>query len=152
MESILTKKHITIRIERFFDNHSFGILCCTQVNVRPWEKGKKTSWSNRTVDIAGDDNYVLDWNKNKRVLRRANEKRELVKERKVRKIQIIGHIISHNSFISNIIEDKVLAKEGGGRPRKTFCGRHPQDDEIWKLSRNERITEDGRLRLYRQDM
>lgn len=29
-KTILTSKHISIGIRKFFANHSFGVLCCTQ--------------------------------------------------------------------------------------------------------------------------
>lgn len=36
--------------------------------------------------------------------------------------KLIGHLTSHNPFITNITEGRINGRKGTGRPRKTFVG------------------------------
>lgn len=43
-----------------------------------------------------------------------------------RKIKLIGHIIQHDDFITNIFEEKVTGKKPRGRPRKQYYEHIPE--------------------------
>ncbi|KAI5727290.1 hypothetical protein M8J77_000272 [Diaphorina citri] len=57
---------------------------------------------------------------NERVLAEVKERRYLMNFIASRKIKLIGHIIRHNDFLSNIFEGKVEGKKPRGRPRMRY--------------------------------
>ncbi|KAI5734042.1 hypothetical protein M8J77_001775 [Diaphorina citri] len=65
--------------------------------------------------------WIRPWKKsNERVLEEVGESRQLIKTIEKRKIKLIGHIIRHNNFITNIFEGKIQGKKTRGRPRKQY--------------------------------
>lgn len=50
------------------------------------------------------------------------EPRQIIKMMEIRKTKFFGHIMRHNTFITNITEGKINGKRGKGRPRETNLG------------------------------
>ncbi|KAI5731180.1 hypothetical protein M8J77_006038 [Diaphorina citri] len=71
-----------------------------------WRKMNKTSW--------------VEKKSNERVLAEVKERRYLMNFIASRKTKLIGHIIRHNDFLSNIFEGKVEGKKPRGRPRMPY--------------------------------
>lgn len=57
---------------------------------------------------------------NEEVLKKVKEKRRLVAETDKRKVKFVGHILRHNSFLGNIMEEKILGQKRIGQPRKKY--------------------------------
>lgn len=71
-----------------------------------WRRMTRTSW------IEKKSNEVL--------LEEIKEKRSLMQRIMKRKIKLIGHLLRHNTFITNIIEGKMEGRRPRGRPRKMY--------------------------------
>jgi hypothetical protein len=57
----------------------------------------------------------MDRKSNEEVLKEINEKRTILRVVGMRKVKLIGHLLRHNSFVTNIMEGRVLGKESRGR-------------------------------------
>lgn len=57
---------------------------------------------------------------NEEVLKEVKEKRRLVAEMDKRKVKFVGHILRYNSFLGNIMEEKILGQKRRGQPRKKY--------------------------------
>jgi hypothetical protein len=73
-----------------------------------WKRLLRISWTERKS--------------NEEILRIVEEKRVLLSIIRSRSGKLIGHIMSHNLFIINIMEGRINERKGRGRPRKTFIG------------------------------
>lgn len=51
-------------------------------------------------------------NINEEILERVKDKRLLISTIEIRRFEMVGHLILHNNFISNIIEEKIEGKRG----------------------------------------
>jgi hypothetical protein len=63
------------------------------------------------------------------VLKEINEKRTILRVVGMRKVKLIGHLLRHNGFITNIMEGRVLRKESRGRPnlmKELFCNSYAE--------------------------
>jgi hypothetical protein len=53
----------------------------------------------------------MDRKSNKEVLKEINEKRTILRVVGMRKVKLIGHLLRHNGFVTNIMEDKCVGEE-----------------------------------------
>lgn len=60
----------------------------------------------------------IDKKRNEQVLKEVRGKRQMMKMIESTKTKLIGHIIRHNDFITNIFEEEVTGKKPRGRLRK----------------------------------
>jgi hypothetical protein len=65
----------------------------------------------------------IDRKTNEEVLREIGEKRQLMKQIKLRKGRWIGHILRHQCLLLRILEGKIEGKRGRGRPRNNYLGK-----------------------------
>jgi hypothetical protein len=73
-----------------------------------WRRVLRISWTERKS--------------NEEILQIVKEKRVLLSIIRSRSGKLIGHLLRHNSFITNIMEGRINEHNGRGRPRKTFIG------------------------------
>jgi hypothetical protein len=62
-----------------------------------WRRINRTSW--------------MDRKSNEEVLTEINEKRTILRVVGMRKVKLIGHLLRHNGFVTNIMEGRVLGVE-----------------------------------------
>ena len=101
--------------------------------IQRLSKCRKWSWTQRKSNLK-----VLDEVSESRKFIQALEKR----------VKFIAHILRHNQFVTNIIQGKVLAKRGRGRPKKQYfeCINHRR--QICKYSDMKGAALDMREWLY----
>lgn len=119
---LLSNKHLNIVLrKRFVKTYVWSILLygsetwtidkrdrarLEAVEMWLWRKMTKTRWVDRKT--------------NERVLEEVGEKRQLMKTIENRKIKLIGHLLRHSEFLSNIFEGRVEGSRPRGRPRKQY--------------------------------
>lgn len=80
-----------------------------------WRRMTRTSWIERK--------------RNETILEEIEERRNLITSIMKRKVKLVGHLLRHNEFITNIIEGRVLGRRPRGRPWKSYF------DDIQQLKR-----------------
>ncbi|KAI5755057.1 hypothetical protein M8J77_013699 [Diaphorina citri] len=96
-----------------------------------WRRMTRTSWMERK--------------RNEKILEEIGEERNLMKTLMKRKIKLVGHLLRHNDFITNILEGKVEGRRPRGRPRKSYF------EDIMKLMDCNSYSQLKRSALDRSD-
>ena len=71
-----------------------------------WRRMTRTKWTERK--------------RNETIMEEIEEKRNIMTSLMRRKVKLVGHLLRHNNFITNIIEGKVAGRRPRGRPRKSY--------------------------------
>jgi hypothetical protein len=97
------------------------------------------------------DHYV-DRKSNEEVLKEINEKRTILRVVGMRKVKLIGRLLRHNDFVTNIMEGRVLGKEGRGRPRLSYIKTLMKELFCNSYVEMKRLAQDRHLWLQRQGL
>jgi hypothetical protein len=103
-----------------------------------WGRVNGTSW--------------MDRKSNEEVLKEINEKRTILRVVEMRKVKLIGHLLRHNSFVTNIMEGRVLGKESRGRPRISYITNLMKELFCNCYAEMKRLAQDRHLWLQRQGL
>ncbi|VVC30844.1 Hypothetical protein CINCED_3A005768 [Cinara cedri] len=112
-------------MERTINLHDFCLECAIiwKRNLDFECSRHKKNKSIRDVDLAQNDEDKLDENENEQgSFKLVQKPRQIIKIVETRKIKFSGHVMSHNTFIINIMEGKINGKRDRGRPRDTNIG------------------------------
>jgi hypothetical protein len=94
----------------------------------------------------------MDRNSNEEVLKEINEKRTILRLVGMRKLKLIGHLLRHNGFFTNIMEGRVLGKESRGRPRLSYVKNLMKELFCNSYAEMNRLAQDRHLWLQRQGL
>ena len=94
----------------------------------------------------------MDRKSNKEVLKEINEKRTILRVVGMRKVKLIGHLLRHNGFVTNIMEGRVLGKESRGRPRLSYIKNLMKELFCNSYAEMKRLAQDRHLWLQRQGL
>jgi hypothetical protein len=103
-----------------------------------WKRVNRTSW--------------MDRKSNEEVLKEINEKRTILRVVGMRKVKLIGHLMRHNGFVTNIMEGRVLGKESRGRPRLSYIKNLMKEPSCNSYAEMKRLEQDRHLWLQRQGL
>jgi hypothetical protein len=70
----------------------------------------------------------------------------------MRKVKLIGHLLRHNGFVTNIMEGRVLGKESRGRPRLSYIKTLMKELFCNSYAEMKRLAQDRHLWLQRQGL
>ena len=123
-QNLLTSRHLQIKIRKLFiktyvwsvalyGSESWTLSTLDKKRIEAfemwtWRKIMKISWRERKS--------------NTEVLNLIKEPRQIIRMMEIRKTKFFGHIMRHNTLITNIMEGKINGKRGRGRPRETNLG------------------------------
>jgi hypothetical protein len=94
----------------------------------------------------------LDRKSNEEVLKEINEKRKILRVIGMRKVKFIGHLLRHNSFVTNIMEGRVLGKKNRGRPRLSYIKNLMKELFCNSYAEMKSLAQDTHLWLQRQGL
>lgn len=137
-------RHRTAMAKRAFIQKKNSYLRTRILVLKPGKTAKSYVWS---VMLYGSETWILtaqdkkkteameiwtwrrllriSWTEkksNEEILQIIEEKRVLLFIIRSRSGKLIGHLMRHNPFITNIMEGRINGRKGRGRPRKTFIG------------------------------
>jgi hypothetical protein len=70
----------------------------------------------------------------------------------MRKVKLIGHLMRHNGFVTNIMDGRVLGKESRGRPRLSYIKNLMKELFCNSYAQMKRLAQDRHLWLQRQGL
>ncbi|KAI5695438.1 hypothetical protein M8J77_005016 [Diaphorina citri] len=151
---LLTSKHLSIDLrKRFIKTFVWSVMTygsetwtiekkdrarLEAAEMWMWRRMTKTRW--------------IEKKSNERVLEEVGESRQLIKTIEKRKIKLIGHIIRHNNFITNIFEGKIQGKKTRGRPRKQYFKDMQESMRCTSFSELKSVANNRNEWLHRQGL
>jgi hypothetical protein len=94
----------------------------------------------------------MDRKSKEEVLKEINEKRTILTVIGMRKVKLIGHLLRHNGFVTNIMEGRALGKKSRGRPRLSYIKNLMKELFCNSYAEMKRLTQDRHLWLQRQGL
>jgi hypothetical protein len=70
----------------------------------------------------------------------------------MRKVKLIGHLLRHNGFVTNIMEGRLLGKKSRGRPRLSYIKNLMKELLCNSYAEMKRLAQDIHLWLQRQGL
>jgi hypothetical protein len=86
------------------------------------------------------------------VLKEINEKRTILRVVGMRKVKLFEHLLRHNGFVTNIMEDRVLGKKSRERPRLSYIKNTTKELVCNSYAEMKRLAQDRHLWLQRQGL